>query len=145
LQARLARDLDSGVPRIVLDEDEREDEAVFVSCEPTPSETADRIARRVEDLKDRTRAMVIDLSGPTGLDGDTAASFADVIIELSRNPRESTTFTEGTRRLRVQNHADGSGASHVAASARSFSVPYDAAIAAVPAAAATRVLLSDGR
>jgi NTE family protein len=145
LQARLARHLDSDVPRIVVDEAAQEDGTVFVRCEAARSETADHIARRIEDLTDRTRAVVIDVSGRTGLDGDAAASFADVIIELARNPRAPTGLTEGTRRLRVRNHADGSGASHVAASARSFSVPYDAAIADLPAAAATRLLLADER
>jgi NTE family protein len=145
LQAGLARDLGGGVSRIVLEEDGDEDGAIVVSRGWTKAEAADHVARRIDDLADRTRAVVIDLSKGTGLDAEAAAAFADVIVELSRSPRAPLALAEGTRRLRVRNHADGSGASHVAASAQSFSIPFDAAIAARTPADATRFLLGDAR
>jgi NTE family protein len=143
LEARLAHDLGDGVARVVVDTDSREHDDRFVACGGEQSDTVARVARRVDDLVESTRAVVVDLTARTGLDGDAAASFADVIVELGRNGRSRSAPENGTRRLRVQNHADGSAASHVLASARSFSVPYDASIASLSAETAARLLLDD--
>jgi NTE family protein len=145
LEARLADDLGGRVARIVVDDDAPNDATVFVKSRSGRSETVADVARCIEDLVETRRAVVVDLSIRTGLDADAASSFADVIVDLGHSTRPPELYAESTRRLRVRNHADGSAASHVAASARSFSIPYDAAIASLPAASATRLLLNDRR
>jgi NTE family protein len=145
LQSRLLRDLGSGVARVVVDNDLPADGSVFVSPGTAKADTVARVARKVDDLSQATRAVVIELSARACLDADTARSFADVVIEISRSARAPHNVDEQTRRLHVRNHADGSGASHVAASASSFTIPYDAEIASLPAPAGVRFLLRNER
>src|SRR5262249_10802384 len=74
LEARLAEDLGGGVARIVVDHDPQDDASVFVKSRLGTSETVADVARRIEDLVEDTRAVVVDLSARTGLDGDAASS-----------------------------------------------------------------------
>jgi NTE family protein len=144
LQARLLRDLGSDVARVVVDGNPPEDRCVFVPTASAKADTVARVVRQVDELRRSTRAVVVELSARADLDADAAAGFADIIVELSRTGRPPA-MDERTRMLRVRNCADRSGASHVAASAHSFTIPYDAALAAHPAHAALHLLVADER
>jgi NTE family protein len=145
LQARLVRDLGGEVAHVVVDDAPDADGHVFVRRGADRPESIARIARVIDELTPSTRAIVVELNTHAGVDIGAASSFADVIVELARSPRPPVDIDEQTRVLRVRNHADGSGASHVAASARSLTIPFDAALAAHPAHAAVRLLIADER
>jgi NTE family protein len=145
LQARLLQDLRHGVARVVVDDGPAAGTSVSVIPGTAKSETIARVAEKLDQMTPTTRAVIVELSARAALDANAAATFADVVIEVGRSARAAHNIDEHTRRLRVRNHADGSRTSHAAASASSFSIPYEAAIVSVPAADATRLLLRHER
>jgi NTE family protein len=154
LEARLTRDLSGPVVRLTVGADGvaiddatvafREGEVPVRHRQSRADAVAD-IARRVDQLSARCSAIVVEVSTRSGLDAEAAGSFADVVVELGRNASPPHGLGSNTQWLRVRNHADGSGANHSAASARSFSVPYDASITDRPTLDAARILLDDVR